>query len=214
MPFNVTLPVCAWREWSTRSKELVGFRQWLDAFSHWLNLIDTRFPGEMREAMKWTTCLTISMTRVPFPTDRLMNFSLNCISSPRHLILPQRLIAVRLTHRQEPQQPKTRLVGLRSIPLLFTDLVHFSATFISPGNLVSIRFNQDAASPVAASAARPQTRYPAYHLEQTVVRNGTCPPTKGTWPPGLNSLWLEASRRASSRLPRSLPAQDATWLQR
>ena len=58
MPFNVTLPVCAWREWSTRYKELVGFRQWLDAFSHWLNLIDTRFPGEMREAMKWTRPLT------------------------------------------------------------------------------------------------------------------------------------------------------------
>ena len=24
MPFNVTLPVCAWREWNTRYKELVG----------------------------------------------------------------------------------------------------------------------------------------------------------------------------------------------
>ena len=32
----------------------MGFRQWLDAFSHWLNLIDTRFPGEMREVLKWT----------------------------------------------------------------------------------------------------------------------------------------------------------------
>ena len=42
MPFNVNLPVCAWREWNTRYKELVGFRQWLDQFSHWLNLIDTR----------------------------------------------------------------------------------------------------------------------------------------------------------------------------
>ena len=43
MAFNVNLPVCAWREWNTRYKELVGFRQWLDQFSHWLNLIDTRF---------------------------------------------------------------------------------------------------------------------------------------------------------------------------
>ena len=35
MPFNVTLPVCAWREWHARYKELVaGFWQWLDAFSH------------------------------------------------------------------------------------------------------------------------------------------------------------------------------------
>ena len=34
MPFNVNLPVCAWREWNTRYKELVGFkRQWLDQFS-------------------------------------------------------------------------------------------------------------------------------------------------------------------------------------
>ena len=58
MPFNVNLPVCAWREWNTRYKELVGFRQWLDQFSHWLNLIDTRFPGELREAMRWTRPLT------------------------------------------------------------------------------------------------------------------------------------------------------------
>ena len=29
MPFNVNLPVCAWREWNTRYKELVGFRQWI-----------------------------------------------------------------------------------------------------------------------------------------------------------------------------------------
>ena len=48
MPFNVNLPVCAWREWNTKYKELVGFRQWLDQFSHWLNLIDTRFPGSWR----------------------------------------------------------------------------------------------------------------------------------------------------------------------
>ena len=58
MPFNVNLPVCAWREWNTRHKELVGFRQWLDQFSLWLNLIDTRFSGELREAMRWTRPLT------------------------------------------------------------------------------------------------------------------------------------------------------------
>ena len=51
MPFNVTLPVCAWREWNTRYKELVRFRQWLDQFSRWLNLIDTRW---------WTRPLTKS----------------------------------------------------------------------------------------------------------------------------------------------------------
>ena len=60
MPFNVNLPVCAWREWNTRYKELVGFRQWLDQFSHWLNLIDTRFPGELREAMRWTRPLPLT----------------------------------------------------------------------------------------------------------------------------------------------------------
>ena len=42
MPFNVNLLVCAWREWNTRYKELVGFRQWLDQFSHWLNLTEQR----------------------------------------------------------------------------------------------------------------------------------------------------------------------------
>ena len=45
MSFNVNLPVCAWREWNTRYK---------DAFY----LIDARFPGEMRVALKWTRPLT------------------------------------------------------------------------------------------------------------------------------------------------------------
>ena len=51
-PCNVQLPVCPYKEW-TNSKELVGFRQWLDAFTHWLNLIDVRFPGEIREALQY-----------------------------------------------------------------------------------------------------------------------------------------------------------------
>ena len=41
--------VCEW----TNYKELVGFRQWLDAFTHWLNLIDVWFLGEIREALQY-----------------------------------------------------------------------------------------------------------------------------------------------------------------
>ena len=58
IPFNVQLLVCPHREWSTRYRGLVGFRQWLDAFTHWLNLIDVRFPGEIGETLQYLRKLT------------------------------------------------------------------------------------------------------------------------------------------------------------
>ena len=37
---------------------IVGFRQSLDAFTHWLNLVDVSFPGEIREALQYSRKLT------------------------------------------------------------------------------------------------------------------------------------------------------------
>ena len=50
MPFNVQLPVCPYKEWTNR---YVGFRQWLDAFTHWPNLTDARFPAEILETLQY-----------------------------------------------------------------------------------------------------------------------------------------------------------------
>lgn len=49
--FQPVAGVSVCKKWTTRCKELVGFWQWLDAFTHWLKLIDVRFPGDSRSTL-------------------------------------------------------------------------------------------------------------------------------------------------------------------
>ena len=44
-------PMPDWKTWSTRSKELSGFKSWLDKFASWLCLVHDGYAGELREAL-------------------------------------------------------------------------------------------------------------------------------------------------------------------
>ena len=44
------LPEC--QNWSTRAKELSGFRNWLERFGSWMSLIHDQYGVEMREAIR------------------------------------------------------------------------------------------------------------------------------------------------------------------
>ena len=44
-------PMPDWKTWSTRSKELSGFKSWLDKFASWLCLVHDGYAAELREAL-------------------------------------------------------------------------------------------------------------------------------------------------------------------
>ena len=44
-------PLPAWKSWSTRSKELSGFKGWLDKFASWLCLVHDSYAQELKEAL-------------------------------------------------------------------------------------------------------------------------------------------------------------------
>ena len=45
-------PTPEWKNWSTRAKELSGFRNWLERFGSWMSLIHDQYGAEMREAIR------------------------------------------------------------------------------------------------------------------------------------------------------------------
>ena len=44
-------PLPDWKSWSTRSKELSGFKGWLDKFASWLCLVHDSYAQELKEAL-------------------------------------------------------------------------------------------------------------------------------------------------------------------
>ena len=44
-------PMPDWKAWNTRSKELSGFKTWLDKFASWLCLVHDGYAAELREAL-------------------------------------------------------------------------------------------------------------------------------------------------------------------
>ena len=44
-------PLPDWKSWSTRSKELSGFKGWLDKFASWLCLVHDSYTQELKEAL-------------------------------------------------------------------------------------------------------------------------------------------------------------------
>ena len=44
-------PMPDWKTWNTRSKELSGFKSWLDKFASWLCLVHDGYAAELREAL-------------------------------------------------------------------------------------------------------------------------------------------------------------------
>ena len=44
-------PMPDWKAWNTRSKELSGFKSWLDKFASWLCLVHDGYAAELREAL-------------------------------------------------------------------------------------------------------------------------------------------------------------------
>ena len=65
MPFNVTLPVCAWREWHARYRELAGFWQWVDAFSHAQVLAGSAFSRNMSLVLPDADKVLVTMRVLP-----------------------------------------------------------------------------------------------------------------------------------------------------
>ena len=46
-----SMPAASWKSWSSRSRELSGFKGWLEQFSGWLCLIHDAYGPELREAI-------------------------------------------------------------------------------------------------------------------------------------------------------------------
>ena len=46
-----SMPTASWKNWSSRGKELSGFKSWLEQFSGWLCLIHDAYGPELREAI-------------------------------------------------------------------------------------------------------------------------------------------------------------------
>ena len=44
-------PLPDWKSWSTRSKELSGFKGWLDKFASWLCLVHDSYAQELKETL-------------------------------------------------------------------------------------------------------------------------------------------------------------------
>ena len=47
-----SMPIASWKNWTSRGKELSGFKSWLEQFSGWLCLIHDAYGPELREAIK------------------------------------------------------------------------------------------------------------------------------------------------------------------
>ena len=46
-----SIPIASWKNWTSRGKELSGFKSWLEQFSGWLCLIHDAYGPELREAI-------------------------------------------------------------------------------------------------------------------------------------------------------------------
>ena len=46
-----SMPIASWKNWTSRGKELSGFKSWLEQFSGWLCLIHDAYGPELREAI-------------------------------------------------------------------------------------------------------------------------------------------------------------------
>ena len=46
-----SMPIASWKNWTSRAKELSGFKSWLEQFSGWLCLIHDAYGPELREAI-------------------------------------------------------------------------------------------------------------------------------------------------------------------
>ena len=46
-----SMPIASWKNWTSRGKELSGFKSWLEQFSGWLCLIHDAYGQELREAI-------------------------------------------------------------------------------------------------------------------------------------------------------------------
>ena len=45
------MPTASWKTWTSRSRELAGFKSWLEQFSGWLCLIHDAYGPELKEAI-------------------------------------------------------------------------------------------------------------------------------------------------------------------
>ena len=62
------MPVPPWKQWSTRGRELSGFKDWIEKFCGWLRLIQDPYGPELAEAINAT--YRIQPTRSPEQTMR------------------------------------------------------------------------------------------------------------------------------------------------
>ena len=46
-----SMPIASWKNWTSRGKELSGFKSWLEQFSGWLCLIHDAYGPELKEAI-------------------------------------------------------------------------------------------------------------------------------------------------------------------
>ena len=46
-----SMPTASWKNWTSRGKELSGFKSWLEQFSGWLCLIHDDYGPELKEAI-------------------------------------------------------------------------------------------------------------------------------------------------------------------
>jgi len=46
-----SMPTASWKSWTSRSRELAGFKSWLEQFSGWLCLIHDAYGAELKEAI-------------------------------------------------------------------------------------------------------------------------------------------------------------------
>lgn len=56
-----SMPMPCVKEWSSRMKEISGFRGWAEAFSSWLSLLHERYGEELREAINKVSEIRIDM---------------------------------------------------------------------------------------------------------------------------------------------------------
>ena len=45
------MPIASWKTWTSRGRELAGFKSWLEQFSGWLCLIHDAYGRELKEAI-------------------------------------------------------------------------------------------------------------------------------------------------------------------
>lgn len=77
------LPSCPmpnWKQWSSRVKELSGFRSWLEQFTGWMSLIHDQYGPELQEAVKLETPVNVVDPDQSMRSRRLFHLIQQCFA--------------------------------------------------------------------------------------------------------------------------------------